>query len=177
MRILRFSLFAILSAVLLCAGDVPRDAPDLKLKTTSGETLTLAALKGKVVAVMWFSTDCPHCQSTSELMGPIYADLKSKGLEIVGCTVNPSAPGNIDAFESKHGVKFPIGISNSADWMRFADMSIAARAFVPYMMIIDRSGVIRYEHPGKDRVFWTDQEVQMRKEFGELLAERPGASD
>ncbi len=177
MRILRFSLFAVLSAVLLSAGDVPRDAPELKLKTTSGETLTLAALKGKVVAVMWFSTDCAHCQNTSELMGPIYAEFKSKGLEIVGCAVNPTAPGNIDAFERKHGVKFPIGVSTSSEWKRFADMSIAARAFVPYMLIVDRSGVIRYEHPGKDRVFWADQEAQMRKEFGELLAERPGASD
>lgn len=177
MKTARLLSLAFLSALLLCAGGVPRKAPDLKLKTTAGKTVSLAALKGKVVAVMWFSTDCPHCQQTSEMLGPIYAELAPKGLEILGLAVNPNSPANIDAFERKHGVKFPIGVSNRSDWMRFADLSVMARAYVPYMMIVDRKGVIRYEHPGRDRIFWADQEANMRKAFNELLAEGSGASD
>ncbi len=177
MKTARLLSFAFLSTLLLHAGDVPRDAPDLKLRTTTGKTVSLATLKGKVVAVMWFSTDCPHCQQTSEMIGPIYEEMAPKGLEILACAVNPNSPGNIDAFVRKHGVKFPIGVSNRSDWMRFADLSVMARAYVPYIMIVDRKGVIRYEHPGRDRVFWADQEANMRKEFSELLVESSGASD
>lgn len=177
MKIIRFLLLALFSTSLINAGDVPRAAPELQLKTLTGKNVSLASLKGKVVAVMWFSTDCPHCQQTSELMGPIYEDLASKGLEILALAVNPNSPTNIDAFVRKHGVKFPIGVSNSSDWMRFANLSVMARAYVPYMMIVDRKGVIRYEHAGRDRVFWANQEANMRKEFSELLAESPGASD
>ena len=177
MKTARLLSFAFLCALLLQAGDVPRDAPDLKLKTTTGRTVSLAALKGKVVAVMWLSTDCSHCRQTSEMIGPIYEELAPKGLEILGLAVNPNSPGNIDAFVRNHGVKFPIGVSNRSDWMRFADLSVMARAYVPYMMIVDRKGVIRHEHPGRDRVFWADQEANMRKEFSDLLAESSGASD
>ncbi len=177
MKTVRLISFAFLCALALRAGDVPRKAPDLKLRTTSGKTVSLAALKGKVVAVMWFSTDCPHCQQTSEMLGPIYEELAPKGLEILGLAVNPNSPANIDAFERKHRVKFPIGVSNRSEWMRFADLSVMARAYVPYVMIVGRKGVIRYEHPGRDRIFWSDQEANMRKEFSKLLAESAGASD
>ena len=90
--------------------------------------------------------------------------------------VNTNAPGNIDSFQKKHRVAFPIGVSNRSDWMRFADLSVMARPYVPYMMIVDRNGVIRHEHAGRDQEFWTDQEARLRDEVGKLLAERPSAS-
>ncbi len=161
---------------LLAANNVPRDAAELALKTVSGSTVTLASLKGKVVAVLWISTDCPHCQSTCEALGPIYEKYSGDGFEIMALAVNPMAPGNIRQFQAKHGVKFPLGVSSRSDWMRFADMSVMARAYVPFMMLVDRNGVIRYEHRGKDGQFWSDMETNLLKELNVLLAESPGAA-
>lgn len=175
MRIVRCLLTALVCAALATAGSVPREAPDLALKTTAGETVSLASLKGKVVAVLWLSTDCPHCQETCESLAPLYREFSGLGLEILGMAVNPSAPGNIDSFRQRHAVEFPIGVSNRSDWMRFADLSVMARTYVPYMMIVDRAGVIRYEHAGRDEAFWSDQVARFRKEVGGLLAERPDA--
>lgn len=172
---------ALLCAVCLLAGsltlpalgasNVPREAPDLALKTVDGNTVTLDSLKGKVVAVLWISTDCPHCQSTCEELAPIYQKYSGQGLEIMGMAVNPNAPGNIDRFRSEHGVKFPIGVSSRSDWMRFADLSVMARAYVPFMMLVDRKGVIRYEHRGMDGQFWSNMEETFLTEMGTLLAE------
>ena len=153
------------------ANNVPREAPELALKTVDGKTVTLDSLEGKVVAVLWISTDCPHCQSTCEELGPIYEKYAGQGFEIMGMAVNPNAPGNIDRFKSDHAVRFPIGVSSRSDWMRFADLSVMARAYVPFMMIVDRKGVIRYEHRGMDAEFWSDMEPNFLKELGVLLAE------
>ncbi len=164
-------LAATLLAPALQGNNVPREAPELTLKTVAGKTVTLGSLKGKVVAVLWISTDCPHCQSTCEALGPIYEKYAGQGFEIMGMAVNPNAPGNIDRFRSEHGVKFPIGVSSRSDWMRFADLSVMARAYVPFMMFVDREGVIRYEHRGMDNDFWSNMEPKFLKELGVLLAE------
>ena len=108
MRIATCILVALVSALGLVAGEVPREAPALQLKTTDGKVVSLADLKGKVVAVLWISTDCPHCQDTCESLAPIYSELSGQGFEIMGMAVNPRAPGNIDAFKRKHGVQFPL---------------------------------------------------------------------
>lgn len=172
----RCTLLAVGFVLAATAGSVPREAPPLKLKTTAGTTIPLASLKGKVVAVLWISTDCPHCQETCEMLAPIYREFSGQGLEILGMAVNPSAPGSISRFQSNHRVEFPIGVSSRSDWMRFADLSVMARAYVPYMMLVDRNGIIRREHAGRDHEFWSNQETILRKELAELLAERPGAS-
>ena len=179
-RVLVFLILASLGSALLVpppapAGTVPRTAPDLALQALGGRSVSLADLRGKVVAVLWISTDCPHCQETCEALGPLYQELSGQGLEIMAMAVNPSAPGNIEKFRSEHSVKFPLGVSTRSDWMRFADLSVMARAYVPYMMLVDRAGVIRYEHRGMDEAFWRDQITNLRKELAVLLAEPAGA--
>ena len=176
MRAAWCTLIVCVFATVAVAGTVPREAPPLELKTTSGAKLSLAGLKGKVVGVLWISTDCPHCQETCESLGPVYKELSGQGLEIMAMAVNPNAPGNIAEFQRKHGVEFPIGVSTRSDWMRFADLSVMARAYVPYLMLVDRKGVIRYEHRGQDHDFWHDQIENLREEVVVLLAEPASAA-
>ncbi len=172
---LRRSATALLAAALLApallGNDLPREAPELSLTTVSGETLTLQSLKGKVVAVLWISTDCPHCQTTCEALAPIYERFSGQGFEILALAVNPRAPGNIGQFRANHNVRFPIGVSTRSDWMRFANLSVMARAYVPYMMLVDRNGLIRYQHRGMDATFWSSMEASLERELGVLLAE------
>ncbi len=170
------ALVALPGSVPVEAGSVPREAPELTLKTADGKTVSLEDLRGKVVAVLWISTDCPHCQETCESLAPIYREFSGAGFEIMALAVNPRAPGNIREFKSNHGVEFPIGVSSRSDWMRFADLSVMARAYVPYMMLVDRAGAIRYEHRGMDKEFWSDQVNNLRKELSVLLAEPTGAA-
>jgi peroxiredoxin len=171
MRFLPTVALALLTALTLQAGEVPRPAKPLKLKSIDGQEITLEQLRGKVVAVMFFSTDCPHCQQTTQLLAPIYAERKARGLEILGLAVNDSAAGNLAQFKEKYGAQFPLGLTTRADWSRFGEFSVMHNPYVPYMIIVDRNGVIREEHPGQDRAFWLDQENNLRKSFDALLKE------
>jgi peroxiredoxin len=153
----------------LAAGDVPRAAPDITVKTSAGQTLSLAQLRGKVVLMMFFSTDCPHCQTTTRLLAPIYDELKPRGFEIVGVAINPSAAGNLDSFAKNFGAKFPLALGTRADSTKFAEISVMARFYVPYLFFVDRNGNIREEHEGGDRKFFGDEASNIRAAVEALL--------
>jgi len=177
MTIARTGIFFALLAVLpLTAQDLPREAPPLTVETVSGDTISLDDLRGKVVAVIFFSTDCPHCQETTRILAPIYEEWKSRGLEILGLAINPSAQKNLKAFKLQYGANFPLALSSRAEWTRFAGLSMMARLYVPYLVIVDREGRIREIHPGQDRRYWKDQAANLQKSFDALLSEPAPAS-
>lgn len=171
MRFLPAAALAITTALTLQGGEVPRPAKPLKMKTFEGQEIALNQLRGKVVAVMFFSTDCPHCQQTTQILNPIYAEWKSRGLEILGLAVNPTAAGNLKEFRQKFGAAFPLGLTTRSDWSSFGEFSVMNNPYVPYMILVDRNGVIREEHPGQDRAFWLEQEKKLRESFDTLLKE------
>ncbi len=163
----------LLSVLALQAGKVPRPAASLEAKTIDGRTINLSDLKGKVVAVMFFSTDCPHCQQTTQLLNPIYAEWKSRGLEILGMAVNPNASTNLRAFADQFGAKFPLALSTTSECNRFSEESVMRRFTVPYILFVDRQGQVREEHPGADRDFWVGQQQNIPAALDALLRERP----
>lgn len=163
------TVLALVFSVFATAGQLPREAGALSLKTMGGEQVTLEGLKGKVVAVLFFSTDCPHCQTTAEKLAPIYAEYKPKGVEILALAVNPSAAANLGQFVSNHKVKFPIGLTTRATWDMFSGLSVMSRHYVPHLLIVDKQGNIVEDHPGEDRAFWADQEAKVRATFDALL--------
>ena len=83
------SVFLLAAVTLAAAEDLPRPAPALEAKTIDGRSISLSELKGKVVGVLFFLTDCPHCQQTTQsVLAPAYARMKSRGLEIIGMAIN-----------------------------------------------------------------------------------------
>ena len=168
-RIVPFAAAFALALSTLGAAEVPRQAGPLMFKSFKGAEVSLAALKGKVVAVMFFSTDCPHCQKTAELLAPIYDAYHPKGFEILGLAVNPSAAANIDEFAQKYGVKFPMGLATRSQWTTFCQLPVMGQNYVPHMVFVDKKGVIQEDHPGGDRAFWLDQEAKIRSAIETLL--------
>lgn len=174
MRLLTILTLALMLSGSVWAGDVPRPAAPLTLKTFDGQQVSLDDLKGKVVAVMFFSTTCPHCQQTTQLLNPIYSQWKSRGLEILGFAMNPEATAGLPAFKQKYNVQFPLGLVTKSEFTRFAEISVMARFYVPYMMFVDRNGVIREEHPGGDKPFYDNQDANLKASLDRLLSEPIG---
>jgi peroxiredoxin len=163
--------FVLLTCGLLRAGDVPRPAPPLSVPLPSGERITLQSLRGKVVLLEFFLTECPHCQRTATHLEPIYRDLRPRGLEVLAVAINPDALQRIPDFIHRFNTTYPIALGDSTMVRTFADISAVKQFFVPYIFLIDRKGVIRYEHPGGDAGFYNDESVNMRAELETLLKE------
>ena len=143
----------------------------LSFKAYGGRDIAIEDYKGKVVMVMFFSTDCPHCQNTARILAPIYREYRSKGVEFLGVAVNPSAAQNLPAFVSQYGVEFPVGLGTSMQWSSFAKFSVTKRAYVPHVLFVDKDGKIVEDHPGEDTEFWQDQGTNIAAALDRLLAQ------
>lgn len=171
------SLLALAATFAFAAwgGDIPRPAPPLTVPTPSGEKITLADFKGKVVLLKFFLTTCPHCQRSAGNIMPIYKEWKPRGMEVLGVAINPDARQAIPEFAQRFGVTYPMGIGDRLMVTTFAEISAVHNFYVPYIFLIDRKGMIRYEHPGTDQTFYGNEAQNLRSELESLLREPAGA--
>lgn len=170
------ALLLLLAASALGAAAVPRPAPPLRMKTLSGEVASLWALRGKVVVVMFFSTDCGHCHSAAKILVPLVEELKPRGLEMLGLATNSKAGGNLGRFAEVFQIGFPLALAARLDWARFGRFPVRSKPpYVPHLLFVDRDGMIRAEFRGDDREFYDHLEERFRAVVEPLLDEpHPG---
>ena len=161
-------LAAFLSLAGLAAA-TPRPAQPFKGVSYDGRPVSLEALKGKAAVVMFFSTDCPHCQDTASRIDPIYRELRGQGLEIVGLSLNPTDQAGLRTFAQRFGASFPLALSSRAEFSRIAGVSVMTRIYYPYLLFLDRDGVIQDEHQGSERTWFDGLEANFRETVGRLL--------
>ena len=59
----------------------PSSNSALSFKAYGGRDVAIEDYKGKVVMVLFLSTDCPHCQTTARILAPIYRQYQAKGVQ------------------------------------------------------------------------------------------------
>lgn len=150
----------------------PNSSSALSFKAYGGRDIAIEDYKGKVVMVLFFSSDCPHCQTTARILAPIYRQYQSKGVEFLGLAVNPSAAQNLPAFVANYGVEFPVGLGSSTQWYSFAKFSLLKKSpYVPHVLFVGKDGQIAEDHPGEDAAFWQDQGANIAAALDRLLAQ------
>lgn len=118
---------------------VDRPAPDFTLKLIDGGQVTRDQLRGQVVIVNFWATWCVPCRKELPLLDSYYRAAKKHGLAVYALTTEGSVPNfklnslfAAMAIPSARSIKGPYG-----------DISA-----VPYNIIIDRSGRVRYAAAG-----------------------------
>ena len=130
--------------------------------------LSIAALRGKVIVVNFWTFDCENCQHTLSHLVQWYEDYKDRGLVIIGIHT-PEFPhergrAETEAAVHEHGIRYPVAQDNkSATWKAYGNR------YWPAFYFIDAHGVIRYERFGEGG--YDESEAVIR----ELLAEAKGA--
>lgn len=104
-------------------------------------------------------------------MSAIYKQYKSKGLEILFAAVNtnPDVPGFVSRFQ----VPFPVGTADDVKARDYMQHSYLRTAYVPWLVFIDKKGVIRAQYTGSDAIF-NGGEDAIRRAVDPLLAEPAG---
>ena len=86
---------------------------------------------------------------------------------------NPDVPGFVLRFKPN----FPVGTSDNMKVREFMQFPLIERTFVPFLVLIDRQGVIRFQHTGSEADYFTEdfvkQTMNIRGEAEKLLAEPP----
>jgi len=155
----KFFILAILAAILLtglacfkenggstavAAAAKAEPAPEFSVTTLDGQQLTLASLKGKVILVNFWATWCPPCRAEIPEFIEAYAELKDRGLEILGFSVDDLPEADLKAFVVKNKMNYPVALVGQ-------DIVSAFRPgqYIPTSIFIDRNGRLRYKHVGQ----------------------------
>ncbi len=158
---------------LLAGGPVPRPAAEFVIKLTDGKQLLLSGYRGKVVALEFLLTTCPHCKTCSSIMNKLYQELGAKGFQPLGVAFNPMAGMFVADYIKELKLTFPVGFAEREPVLGFLQHSVLERMLVPQLVIIDRQGVIRAQHAG-DSPFFQDEENNLRTLVADLLKDPGG---
>jgi thiol-disulfide isomerase/thioredoxin len=168
--------FLLLSAGALLADDTLRKAPELAFSVPGKGQQLLSQYRGKVVALQFIFTTCPHCQAASKVMTKFQQEYGARGLQVIDVAVNDNADLLVENFVKDYGVGFPVGWTPQAQMVAFMGFS-SARFVVPQMVMIDRKGMIHYQTPASESEEWDKlmKEEAIRQHIEELLALGSGA--
>ncbi len=117
--------------------EVNTPAPEFRLASVDGGSLSLSELRGKVVVLNFWATWCVPCRAEMPALEHVYQMHRDRGLVVVGVDVQESAE-KVLGFLPEVNVTFPIVLDS--------DTKLATRyraTGLPATFILDRQGVVR----------------------------------
>ncbi len=166
--ILLLAIAALILTPTTKAAGVGQRAPDFTgggpWFNTGGKALTLAALKGKVVAVEMWTAGCSNCLNVLPSLRQWDARYRDSGLVIVGVHSPEFAHEHSEQYVresvAKLGIRYAVVMDNGFKiWKAYNNI------YWPTIYLIDKKGAVRYSHIGEGN--YDDTESMIRQ----LLAE------
>lgn len=124
--------------------EVGLEAPPYAARTLSGDSVSLALLRGKPVLLNVWATWCLPCKEEIPFLESLHGKHAAEGLQIVGVSVDARGDeSKIEQFARDFRMTYPI-------W-RDPDERVNSRFLaigVPSTYLIDRNGILRWKHLG-----------------------------
>lgn len=121
-------------------------APDFSFATLEGETISNAAVRGKVVLLDFWGTWCPPCRESVPMLADIRKKFLNRPFQIIG----------ISSDEDEQAWKSFIS-AHHMDWSEYRDNSGQVQEVFkinsfPTFIVLDRDGVIRFRQSGLSEI-------------------------
>jgi len=124
--------------------EVGAPAPAYRTVSLGGDSVSLAAVRGKVVLLNVWATWCHPCRDEIPELQAIHTKYQARGLELVGVSVDADGSDDaIRAFMTDFRMTYPV-------WLD-PDERVSTQFLVvgvPATFLIDRSGVLRWRKTG-----------------------------
>jgi cytochrome oxidase Cu insertion factor (SCO1/SenC/PrrC family) len=143
-----------------------RKSPELAFTIPGQGPKLLSQFRGKVVALEFILTTCPHCQAASRVMTAIQERFGSRGFQALDIAVDPNADLRVENFAKEYQVGFPVGWVPIEQMMNY--MGFTNRPVVLQLVLIDRDGNIHYQTPREGDANSMNEDV-IAKRIEELL--------
>lgn len=121
---------------------VGQPAPDFTLVDRQGKTWTLSELKGQVVFINFWATNCPPCREEMPAMQKLYTTMPKDKFKMLA-VLNKEDPVLADTFAAK--LKLTMPILNDQKNIAGSEYGLTG---VPETYIVDKEGVLREKFLG-----------------------------
>jgi len=149
---------------------MPRKAPELTIVEPSGKQTLLSSYRGKVIALAFIYTTCPHCQAECGVLTKLNTELGPKGFQALAVAFNENAGMLVDAFTKNFHTNFPVGYAARQTVVDYLQLDDSGKVLwnVPQMVLIDRRGMIVAQSApqGTEEL---QKEDSLRKKIDDLL--------
>lgn len=124
---------------------IGKTAPPFQLADMEGQRRTLTEWQGKVVAVNFWATWCPPCRDEIPHFVELQQDYGQQGLQFIGIALQTA--DEIREFVAEYQLNYPslVGRDDVIATAKSLGNDIGA---LPYTVIIDREGIIRFTRQG-----------------------------
>jgi len=109
----------------LRAGDVPpeltitgSDGTRIPLTDLDGNPVRLADLRGKAVWLNFWASWCPPCQTETPVLRDLADRYRSRGLVVVGISVQESSPANVADYARRYQLGYTIATDSTGEIFR-----------------------------------------------------------
>lgn len=166
--LLRILLVTIAASFLTVPGQVgaaPRPgqpAPNFKIISTSGQTITQENYRGHVLILDFFATWCQPCRQSIPHLIEMNRKYGKQGLQVLGLSVDEDGERIVKAFTDEFRVNYPLALAGDAVTVDFGIRS------VPIMFLIDKKGNITEIYRG----FSAESARSLEASIKRLLAEK-----
>ncbi len=140
---------------------VGRKAPELEggIGWINSKPLKLSELKGKVILIDFFEYTCVNCLRTLPYLKEWHKRYADKGLVIIGVHTPEfdfSAEfKNVENAVKELGIEYPVVVDSKYEiWNKFKNQ------FWPRKFLVDKDGVVRYDHVGEGAYGRTETKIQ-----------------
>ena len=82
--------------------------PDFSLTTLTGESVRSQDYEHKVLVVNFWATWCQPCVYEIPHLNDLYTEFQSKGVEILGISMDSADPESVRRFTQRHRMKYPV---------------------------------------------------------------------
>ncbi|HEY4065926.1 MAG TPA: TlpA disulfide reductase family protein [Burkholderiaceae bacterium] len=115
-----------------------KTAPNVGYTLLDGSSSSLQSLRGKVVLVNFWTTDCEPCVREMPQFVATHEKFKARGFETLAVSMSYNAPALVVNFAERRHLPFGVVIDNTgAVAQGFGDV-----AFTPTSVLIDKHGRI-----------------------------------
>lgn len=145
-RVLRTRLrVAILLVILLAAAAASisllterATAPEVKFITITGEVIPMSELRGKVVLVEFWSTDCATCVKEMPQLVRTYQKYRAAGFEAIAVAMKYDPPNYVVSYTKQNALPFAVSLDPMGELAKaFGDVKLTPTTF-----LIDKQGRI-----------------------------------
>ncbi len=134
----------VLAAGFFCTGqDASGPAPDFKLVDLAGNDLNLSQFSGKVLVLNFWATWCPPCQAEIPDFVTAYNRYRSKGLAVIGVSLDRLSPAELSEFVENNHMSYPVAFATEQIMSDYQPGQ-----YIPATIVIDKKGQIRNRHVG-----------------------------